>query len=129
MWISEKLRRRTGPGTTAELGETTTGGKSAAVIAAGESRDLVRITPGGYHWLPKSGQNVLLVSCVQGERALCGVAEEFGVGLEPGEVYITSDGGAFIHLKNDGSLCLGGRVGVEGTLAVNGIPVALEGGE
>ena len=129
MWISEKLRRRTGRTPAAELGETTIGGGNAAVLTQGEHRDTLRIAPGGYHWLPRGGQRVLLMQCAQGECVLCGAEAEKGPELEPGEVYITTENGAFIHLKNDGSLCLGGRVQVEGTLTVNGEPVALEGAE
>ncbi len=129
MWISEKLLRRAGAASAAELGETTIGGGSAAVLTQGENRDTVRIAPGGYHWLPRSGQRVLLMRCAQGENVLCGAEAEEEQKLEPGEVYITTETGAFIHLKNDGSLRLGGSVQVEGMLTVNGVPVALEGTE
>jgi len=128
MWISKKLLRRAAAAA-AELGETTIGGESAAVLTEGENRDTLLIAPGGYHWLPRSGQRVLLMRCGQGETVLCGTEADDSPALAPGEVYITTENGTSVHLKNDGSICLRGSVQVEGALAVNGVPVALKGAE
>ncbi len=120
MWLSG--RKHGGAGTGAMVGATTLEGDPAGAYLDGERRQLEVFAPGGYHWRPALGQQVLVIkeegggSCVAGARC--------SAELAPGEVYIAG-GGAGIWLRSNGELDLCGDV------RVNGVPILelLGGGE
>lgn len=109
-------------GATALTGPVTLPGDPAGAWIGGERRTLAVYAPGGYHWAPGSGDEVLVLKTGERGEMPCalGVPARDGT-LQPGEVLITA-GAAAIRLKPDGG------VDVTGILTVNGIPVALEGG-
>ena len=115
MWISK--RRDPGHSPSAMVGRATIPGDPAGVYLDGERRSLPVFGPGGYHWRPALGQEVLVLKG-EGESSYVAGAR-CGVSLEPGEVCIRAgEAGAQIRLLPDGTLELRGRV------LVNGVPLA-----
>lgn len=119
------LSRREGPvrpGAAALTGPVTLPGEGAGAWLEGERRDLTVYAPGGYHWVPALGDEVLVLKAGERGEKPCAVGVSAGgQGLAPGEVLITA-GGASIKLGLDG------KVAVTGSLTVNGVPVALQSG-
>lgn len=120
------LSKREGAGKaagTALTGPVTLPGERAGAWLEGERRALTVYAPGGYHWVPALGDEVLVLKAGERGEKPCtvGVAAG-GQGLLPGEVLITA-GAAAIKLGLDGT------VAVTGSLTVNGVPVALQSGE
>ena len=124
MWLAKKsaragVEREEG----ARIGAVTIAGASPAAECGGERRALMVASPGGVAWLPRVGEEALLLRCGDGE-AVAGVLSAASAGLQPGEVCVFSAGGATLLLKNDGTVLLTGNVEVTGTLKINGAPVA-----
>lgn len=110
-------------GGTALTGPVTLPGEAAGAWLEGERRALTVYAPGGYHWVPALGDEVLVLKAGESGEKPCAVGVSAGgQGLLPGEVLISA-GRAAIKLGLDGS------VAVTGSLTVNGVPVALQGGE
>ena len=113
--------RRERPAGMALTGPVTLPGDSAGVWLEGERRGVAVYAPGGYHWVPAAGDEVLVLKTGErGERPCAVGVAAGGQGLLPGEVLITV-GAASIKLGLDG------QVAVTGNLTVNGVPVALQG--
>jgi len=122
MWISTRLRPQA-PSGGAELGAVTIPGASAGAAAAGEERDLPVYAPGGYVWMPRRGDTVLVIKGGPGGEERCAAGARPPAppaGMQPGEVYLFTPGGASVWLRNDGSIALTGSVSVSGSLTVNG---------
>ena len=126
MFLAEKKRRETTPFQALTGPATTPGG--GAVWLEGERRGVRIYAPGGYHWLPRRGEEVLVLKAGEegGEPCALGV-DAAGEALEPGEVLLTA-GTCRIKLNLDGTLELGGQVKVTGDLTVNGRQVAFQPG-
>ncbi len=126
MWLSSKMRPA--PATAdADLGVTTIAGDSVGVMTRGEVRTVPIYGPGGYVWMPESGAAVLVVKGGPGgeEQCVCGMKQSAPPkGMRPGEALVYGPGGNSVYLKRDGTLELRGKVCVEGSLLVNGIPYA-----
>ena len=111
-WLSDKNRAAPAEGTYS--GKVSSG--LLSVIGAGETRDLEVCVPGGYCWKPRIGQSVIVVRTgAEGEAQSiigCPDAPENTTAedMEPGEVYISSTGGAYIYLKNNGEAIINGQV-------------------
>ena len=115
MWLSKQLslqRAAEQEGTAADMGVTTIGGGSAAVMARGEQRELEGFSPGG---LIKGG-----VGCQERCVVAADTAPHTPEGMVPGELFLYSTGGASIYLRADGSIAVTGPVAVEGDLRVTG---------
>lgn len=108
---------------TARLASVTIGGGDPAAVCGSERRGLTVIAPGGVAWLPRSGDEALLIRC-GGEDAIAGAVVSAPAGMQPGEVCVFSSG-ASVLLKNDGKIELTGDVEVTGTLKLNGAAVAV----
>lgn len=122
MWLSKKIKANRTT-TEADLGVTSIAGNGAGVVTRGEERSLPVFGPGGYAWIPQNGDTVLVIRGGTGgeERCVGGAQQKTAVsGMQPGEVYLYSAGGASIYLKNNGSLVLSGAVSVTGSLKING---------
>ena len=127
MWISRKLsdhRRFEQEGAAADMGVTTIGGSTAAVMTRGEQRNLEVFSPGGLIWQPTEGDTVLVVKggCGAQEQCITAMLHEGRTpeGMQPGEVCLYSLGGASLVLRNDGSIRVVGPVRMEGDLQVEG---------
>lgn len=141
MWIARKFsdqRRAELEGAMTDMGVTTIGGGSAAVLTRGEQRDLETFCPGGVIWQPRAGDTVLVVRGGVGCQEQCVIAAgsrgREPEGMVPGELYLYASDGGSIYLKADGSIVLSGpveirgdvrlagRVDIAGSLSVNGVP-------
>jgi len=120
MWISEMAARSSREsGSAVQTGTVTIGGDMASAMLSGEARGLGILAPGGIRWLPEAGQDALIVCSEEGERFIAGIPFDTGEGLQAGEVYIMSKGGA-IRLKNNGDIEIDGKVWINGGLYLNG---------
>lgn len=122
MWVSKHIARQQRGGTVdaADMGMTTIGGGDASVLTRGEQRNLEVFAPGGVVWQPMAGDTVLVIKGGTGAQEQCVAAASTAghapAGMAPGELFLYSSGGASVYLRNDGTVC------VTGKLVVNGIP-------
>ncbi len=121
MWMGKQLsaaeRLRQEETAMAEVGVVTMSSPRAAVLGRGEERDLPLFGPAGIAWRPRNGESVLVIKGGNDRDEACIVGVELTNGpggLEPGELYLFSAGGASVRLKNDG------RVEILGELYING---------
>jgi len=120
VWISEKNSRRAA-NAAGSLGTVTIGGEKVSILSEAECRNVDVYAPGGYCWRPAAGTDMLVIKCQDGQMVATGAEMPPDVkGMLPGEVYIKSDAGASIYLKNDGRIMLGGKVYIDGSLYLNG---------
>lgn len=108
MWLSKMISR--GNDThKAEKGIVTISGKSELEIGASAStREVKNYAPYGYNAVPPVGQEVILLPSSDGQVVLG--AKSSGQALDSGEVKISSQGGASIVLKNDGTVVINSMV-------------------
>lgn len=113
MFLSKK-EGRTGSAAGALTGPVTLPGERLGVWLEGERRGVRVYAPGGYHWAPAPGEEVLVLKAgAQGEQPCAlGVPQE-EAGLAPGEVLLSTGKAAL-------RLCPDGRVVVTGNLLLNG---------
>lgn len=135
MWLSRCAVSGSGEETeTISIGNVTIGGNPMSVLTESEVRNVVLSTPGGYYWVPKAGDEVVMLQCAGGE---CTVVSQYNAAevdsfqrqMHPGECMLYTSGGARIWMKNDGSIHLSGDVQIDGSLSVNGksyVPCACE---
>lgn len=99
----------------ARTGPVTLPGDPAAVWLEGECRGVRIYAPGGYHWMPREGEEVLVLKAGQAGESPCGLGTAVSTGrdLRPGEVRIEG-GGASVTLRENGQICLSGEVYVNG---------------
>ena len=76
-------------------------------VADQEYRYRPTLTPGGYRWCPRQGEEVLLLPTAGGE--LCAGVTGDSQGLTPGEVRIEGPGGGYIWLRADGTVVVNGQ--------------------
>lgn len=124
MWLAKQAalsdRERQGAVTT---GEVTISGGSPGAKADGELRGLELAAPEGVYWKPRAGQQMLLLHADDGSELAAGVLGQAApADLAPGELLLTSAGGAVLRLKNDGS------IRITGALYINGMPYVPGGG-
>ncbi len=116
MRLSKQMKPEV-PTADADLGMTTIAGDSAGVVTRGEVRALPVYGPGGYVWLPESGETVLVIKGGPGgeEQCVAGARQrQIPEGMQPGEVYLFGPGGGSIYLRQ------GGMVDIRGRLLING---------
>jgi len=77
-------------------------------VADQEYRYRPVISPGGYRWCPREGQEVLLLHTGDGD--LCAGATAESRGLAPGEVELTGPAGGSILLRADGAVVINGQI-------------------
>lgn len=119
MFLGKRERQEKSAGT-ALTGPVTLPGDPAGAYLEGERRGVAVYAPGGYHWVPAAGDEVLVLKTGERGEKPCAVGVAAGgQGLLPGEVLISA-GACAIKLGMDG------RVSVTGDLTVNGVPVALQ---
>lgn len=116
MWLSKQLSTPAAESAAAEFGSVTMEGNRTAVVTEGEKRGIATIFPGGYAYRVQTGETVAVLHCGNKELIQGILSETVPEALEPGEIKISSAGGAAIFLKNDGSILLQGDVTVSGTL-------------
>ena len=117
MWLS---RQRQVPrrGVAALTGPVTVPGDPAGAWLEGERRGVAVYAPGGYHWVPAAGQEVLVLKAGgEGEKPCAlGAAQDSGAwGQPPGHVGLTV-GNAADRLTLEGSVEVTGLLKVNGTV-------------
>ena len=127
MWMAKR-----GPvpqdGTAAEVGTVTVGGTPAAVALGGERRAVAVYAPGGYHWTPARGDEVLVLkSGAEGAPCVVGRAEDDPP--QAGAVRLSVCEGTSLVLRPDGGIVLTGEVTETGRLTVNGTVIGGEGAD
>ena len=126
MWTSDRGRKCPVEESAAGLGAVTLGENPAGVYLEGERRWTEVYSPGGYHWRPALGEQVLVLkaggerenSCIVGRKQ--GRSQE----LEPGQVTIASGTGQAavkLHPSGDIELCASGDLDLRGYVTVNGV--------
>lgn len=113
-----RQKRTEEPEGLALTGPVTVPGDPAGAWLEGERRAAAVYAPGGYHWLPAEGQEVLVLKAGACGEKRCAVgipqsAEKLE--LQPGEVAVTA-GKAALRLKPDGTVELTGTLRVNGTV-------------
>lgn len=114
MWLS----KRETPGkrdASALTGPVTLPGSKVAAWLGGERREVAVFSPGGYHWAPQLGEQLLVLKAGQSGEEPCAVGVLVqGEELSPGEILITT-GKSAIRMDPEGNVAL------TGTLTVNGM--------
>lgn len=117
MFLSRQ-KRSEAPESLALTGPVTVPGDPVGAWLEGERRAATVYAPGGYHWRPAEGQEILVLkagACGE-KRCALGVPQSTeNLELSPGEVAVTA-GNAVIRLKPDGTVKLTGRLVVNGTV-------------
>lgn len=116
MWLGRQQRRQNQAGE-GQVGKVTIGGEPAAVLLDSERRGLEVYSPGGYRWVPRAGQKVLVIKG-KGEIP-CVVGVRQGE-TDPESVTVTAAGGSNMKLHSDGAVLEGARVDLGGEVYVNG---------
>lgn len=116
MWTAQRLgRQEMQHEPIAQSGEVTVTGEQAGVFLDADRRWISVYSPGGYCWVPKSGQQVMVLKTGQEQESACIIgAGQKAEGLRAGEVKLYSEHGAQISLKNDGKVEIMGDIWVNG---------------
>ena len=117
MWLANRGQGQMQGNSAAQFGQVTVAGSPAGVYLAGERREIPVLAPGGYHWVPRRNDCVLVMKA-GAEEENCLVAAR-GVStqrLAPGEVWISVHQDAGILLKANGSIHLMGSIFANGRL-------------
>ena len=113
MWLSQQFRKETSAEGTCFGEVTISGGKAAAKDPQREQRLLPMVSPGGFVWLPDTGDQVLILR--EGAPCIVGRLQREVPELSPGEVMLYAGSGS-IRLRKDGSIELTGKVIVNGEI-------------
>jgi len=113
MWLSEKLSVGA-LYSIPTIGEVTLSGDTTAVMTDKENRDTVIASPGGYVWKPMLEDTAISLMTNEEKTAILGTVVTENV--TPGEVKIVSHGGAYILLKNDGTVYIHGDIYHDGEI-------------
>lgn len=106
MWISKQISRQQ-DNTINQTGSSKSNSNgSIDVTSSGACRNVETYTPYGYNYSLPISQDVFLTRC-DGEQTCLGV-RLCGDGLASGEIKITASSGAYIHLRQDGSVVING---------------------
>ena len=108
MWISRQIVKENSE-PPAQTGKSTLNNNgSVEAVASGVNRDLKLISPYGYSFSLPAGTGLLLMKA-DGSQLGIGVPANNN-NLKTGEIKITSESGAFIHLRDDGNISLNGLI-------------------
>lgn len=107
MWLSEKMSVAS-QNDFAQMGTVTIGGDDMEISSTAVCTNAQVYAPYGYKFSVPAGEDVLLIPSSSG-YASAGVKMQ-RCDLQTGEISISSLGGAYITLKNDGSIIINGLV-------------------
>lgn len=124
MWLSKQVAAADAEASAAAQGRISIGGAAPAVVVDGELRDARVFAPGGYGWLPRPDDQVLVLDA--GAPCVAGVREACPRPLAPGQVCIYA-GEAVILLGADGKIEIEGNVDISGSLRLNGAELGVMG--
>lgn len=107
MWMSKKIVA-TSENEVAEKGKVTLSDNQFEAGATVTKRNIDSYTPYGYQSVPPINEDIIMLESNDGAVVLGALSKNDG--LESGEVKISSLGGAYIILKNNGNIVLNGLV-------------------
>lgn len=103
MWLSKKIKSSSNDDRV-ESGSITLSGSNIEAESSVNVRSVSGYSPYGYSYVPPVGEEAVLIPSADG-RAMLGTRLN-AIGLEEGEIKISSKGGATIVLKNDGTVVI-----------------------
>jgi hypothetical protein len=84
------------------------GGAGVSVVGSSELQNIAAFGPRGISYKPMVGDQILLGTA--GGADICLGAMTFSDGIMPGELLLTSSGGAYIRLCSNGDIILNGAL-------------------
>lgn len=118
MWISKKIADSSAT-RLAEKGKVTLSSNEFEVSSTISQRSMESFAPYGYNSKAPIGEEVMLLPSVDGQAVIGSLCNNDT--LESGEIKITSKGGAYILLKNDGTIELNSVVVTKEGAINNGV--------
>lgn len=106
MWISKQIIKSPNQPTVQTGISTLNRNGEVDAVSTGAERNIHIYVPYGYSFSLPTGMDMLLTKG-DGEQAAIGVLMKNN-GIKAGEVKITAASGAYIHLKNNGSVVING---------------------
>ena len=109
MWLTRQLTKtaaRFPEMTPGEISES--GAARLSVQGAQEHREARQLAPYGVLSSPPVGGEC--VTFFAGDKTLCAGLMQGETEIQPGELLLFSQGGVSVHLKNDGTVVINGRV-------------------
>lgn len=103
MWMLEQLLHNKNNFSTAQEGEVNGTGVQTANSYAG----MEQCSPWGIRWNAPQGAHAVVMNTDKG--AVCMGCTVSGADLQPGELMLTSKGGASIYLKANGEVVINGQ--------------------
>lgn len=113
MFLSEKWRSGWAAAEEGTLGTISVGGESATMTSGDTQVSSTVFGPSGMRWIPRRGDSVLVIKAGGAENCVVGVEMQPPGDMQPGEIRLESQA-ASVWLKNDGTICLEGRVLING---------------
>lgn len=115
MWLSKREEQEKKSPDHALTGPVTLAGNEVGAWLEGERRGVAVFSPGGYHWSPQIGDQVLVLKAGEMGEQPCAVGVAQSEGLSPGEILIET-GKASIRMTPNGNIALTGVFTVNGTV-------------
>lgn len=113
MWLSKREEQEKKGPDHALTGPVTLAGNEVGAWLEGERRGVQVYAPGGYHWSPRIGDQVLVLKAGERGEQPCAVGVAQSEGLSPGEILIET-GKAAIRMTPNGNIALTGVFTVNG---------------
>lgn len=107
MWLLDYVTKNSFSKADASVGDVTKSGKSVAVNASLEHRDMPVVAPYGVVYIPPLNEKSVVLPTEKYTACIGVIAPQ--VDLEPGELMLYSKGGASIVLKNSGQVLINGK--------------------
>lgn len=117
MWISRQINKNYSEPSIQSGRVTLNGSGGLEAVSTGVERSVDVFSPFGYFYSVPANTDMLLAR-FDGRQGAIGTAME-SEALDVGEIKITCPSGAYIHLKNDGSVVINGTV-ISKTGEING---------
>ncbi len=109
MWLSEEIASVGKNSEQVSLGHVIKAESGKITVKNGEDyKDIPLMAPGCINYVPQSGEEVVIVNL--GEQAVCSTISAARGNINPGELYIGTQSGAYIWLKNNGQVVINGQV-------------------
>ncbi len=119
MWLSQQGNQQQKQESNIQCGQVSVSGAGLAVFLQGERRNIALFSPGGYHWKPSAGEEVLVLHC-DDEQSPCLIAKaQDNIQLSAGQIFISANGRTGITLSPNGDIHL------TGDAFLNGFPIAV----
>ena len=107
MWLMNYITKNSITAPKAEKGGVKSSGNTVSVDSSEEHREIKCCVPYGFASVVPVGESAVVLPLANGEASLGVLAKN--VGLDEGEVMLSSKGGASIVLKNDGRVLINGK--------------------